>query len=129
MAVEVTLTMTSLGSLIFGSGTRSQRMSPRPCQASAFIVLLQSPRLRPHPYDDGFANEMPSIKLLWLLSFGGVEQQRFGAGCVTWGERTRPSLRPAEARSKTWIRDATGSSRKWSRHAPLRYAGLHRGPD
>jgi len=40
MAQDVTLMMASRPSWIFGSGTLSQRMSPLPCQVSAFIVEL-----------------------------------------------------------------------------------------
>ena len=39
MAQAVTLMMASRGCSIFGSGTVSQRMSPLPCQHSAFIRL------------------------------------------------------------------------------------------
>src|SRR5437764_5535498 len=38
MAVDVTRTIASLGSSIFGSGTVSQRTSPVPCQTIAFIT-------------------------------------------------------------------------------------------
>src|SRR5215207_1321583 len=37
MAQDVTLMMASRPSWIFGSGTVSQRMSPLPCQVSAFM--------------------------------------------------------------------------------------------
>src|SRR6476659_8171130 len=38
MAVDVTLMMASVGSVICGSGTSSTRTSRRPCQVSAFMV-------------------------------------------------------------------------------------------
>jgi hypothetical protein len=42
MAQAVTLMMASLGCCIFGSGTVSQRISPLPCQQSAFIGSFSS---------------------------------------------------------------------------------------
>ena len=40
MAVEVTLTIASVGCWMVGSGTSSTRTSELPCQVSARIVLL-----------------------------------------------------------------------------------------